>query len=184
MLENLLALKEHKISVIVPVSGKTSYLPDCLDSLAEQKNVNIEVIIVDDRADKSLNGILKRYEEKLCLKKVVLQGKQGVAAARNLGLSVADGEFVYFLDSDDYIFVNTLEKLLSAALEADAQVAFGSKYGTWFKRAVYMDEYYKKWRAQKVAKAVKNVVTKAKEVTKAAKAVEMTSMELDRKSVV
>lgn len=137
-------LKEHKISVIVPVSGKTSYVADCLDSLVAQEGLNIEVIIVDDRAEHTLDGILKCYEETLCIKKVVLQGKQGVAAARNLGLSVAEGEYVYFLDSDDYLFLNTLEKLLYAALNKDAEVTFGNKRGTWFKRAVYMEEYYKK----------------------------------------
>ena len=133
MLEDVLKLAEHKISVIVPVSGKTSYLSDCLDSLVAQEGLNIEVIIVDDRAEDTLEEILKRYEETLCIKKVVLHGKQGVAAARNLGLSVAEGEFIYFLDSDDYLFLNTLEKLL-----------FGNKRGTWIKRAVYMEEYYKK----------------------------------------
>ena len=156
MLEDLLFdLKEHKISVIIPVSGKTSYLSDCLDSLVAQEGFNIEVIIVDDRAEDTLDSILKRYEETLCIKKVVLQEKQGVAAARNLGLSVAEGEFVYFLDSDDYIFGNTLEILLHAALVEDAQIVFGRKYGTWFKRAVYLDEYYKKWRAKKVEAAAK-----------------------------
>lgn len=145
LLEDLLFdLKEHKISVIIPVSGKTSYLSDCLDSLVAQEGLNIEVIIVDDRAENTLDSILKRYEETLCIKKVVLQGKQGVAAARNLGLSVAEGEYVYFLDSDDYLFLNTLEKLLNAALNKEADIAFGKKRGTWFKRAVYMEEYYKK----------------------------------------
>lgn len=153
MLEDLLFdLKEHKISVIVPVSGKTSYLADCLDSLVAQEGLNIEVIIVDDRAEDTLDSILKRYEGTLCIKKVVLQGKQGVAAARNLGLSVAEGEYVYFLDSDDYLFLNTLEKLLHAALNKEAQVTFGNKRGTWFKRAVYMEEYYKKL-AEKEANA-------------------------------
>ena len=145
LLEDLLFdLKEHKISVIIPVSGKTNYLSDCLDSLVAQEGLNIEVIIVDDRAENTLDSILKRYEETLCIKKVVLQGKQGVAAARNLGLSVAEGEYVYFLDSDDYLFLNTLEKLLNAALNKEADIAFGKKRGTWFKRAVYMEEYYKK----------------------------------------
>lgn len=178
MFENLIEFKEHKISVIVPVSGKTSYLPDCLESLAEQKNVNIEVIVVNDRAEATLDEILKRYEETLCIKKVDLKGKQGVAAARNLGLSVADGEFVYFLDSDDYIFGNTLEILLHAALVEDAQIVFGRKYGTWFKRAVYLDEYYKKWRAKKVEAAAKEAAKAATRAAKAAKAVEVTSMEL------
>ena len=154
LLEDLLFdLKEHKISVIVPVSGKTSYLSDCLDSLVAQEGLNIEVIIVDDRAEDTLDSILKRYEEVLCIKKVVLQGKQGVAAARNLGLSVAEGDYVYFLDSDDYLFINTLEKLLRATLKKDAQIAFGRKRGTWFKRAVYMEEYYKKLAEKEAAKA-------------------------------
>ena len=53
----LFDLKEHKISVIVPVSGKTSYLADCLDSLVAQEGLNIEVIIVDDRAEHTLDDI-------------------------------------------------------------------------------------------------------------------------------
>ena len=156
LIEEILELENHKISVIVPVSEKTIYLSDCLDSIVEQEGLNIEVIIVDDNADSTLEEILQRYQEKLYIKKVVLQGKHGVAAARNAGLAVAEGEFVYFLDSDDYLFIRTLEKLLRAALKRDAQVAFGRKRVTWFKRAVYMEEYYKKLAEKEAAKAAEN----------------------------
>ena len=66
MIEEILELENHKISVIVPVSEKTIYLSDCLDSIVEQEGLNIEVIIVDDNADSTLEEILQRYTLRFC----------------------------------------------------------------------------------------------------------------------
>lgn len=131
-----------KVSIIIPISGRTAYLPDCLDSLKEQALEEAEVIIADDGADGNLSDIILKYQDSLAIRLVrPADGKSGVAAARNAGLDEAKGEYVYFLDSDDYIYENAVEQLVNAADDQQADIAYGKKKSTWFKREVFIATY-------------------------------------------
>lgn len=131
-----------KVSIIIPVSGRTSYLTDCLESLKCQAYEDSEVIIADDQADQGLAAIVKKYQDELTIRTVRLpEGKSGVAAARNAALDAAQGEYIYFLDSDDYIYENAIEQLIQAAEEQEADIAYGKKKSTWFKREVFIQTY-------------------------------------------
>ncbi len=100
-----------KVSVIVPVYNTEKYLSKCLDSLIYQTLEDIEIICVDDgSSDNSLN-ILKQYENKDDRVKVISKENGGAGSARNLGLSLAKGEYINFIDSDDWLDLNTLEEL-------------------------------------------------------------------------
>ena len=105
-----------KISVIVPVYNVEKYLSECLDSVLSQDEKDIEVICVNDGStDKSLE-ILKEYKEKDDRIIIVTQDNKGLAEARNSGLNVAKGEYIFFLDSDDKMREGTLSKLYSTAI--------------------------------------------------------------------
>src|SRR5699024_6015694 len=94
-----------KVSVIVPVYNSELYLKDCLDSLVNQTLKDLEIIIVDDAStDKSLK-IIMEYKNKYPNIIKVFQNEQnkGQGASRNVGLSLATGEYIGFLDSDDYV---------------------------------------------------------------------------------
>ena len=92
-----------KISVIIPVYNVEKYLRECLDSLLNQTFKDIEIICVNDGStDGSLN-ILNEYASKDSRFIIINQNNQGLSAARNNGLNVAKGDYVAFLDSDDYI---------------------------------------------------------------------------------
>lgn len=100
-----------KVSVIIPVYNVEKYLSQCLDSVVNQTLSDIEVICIDDgSADKSFE-ILQQYAEKDSRIKIFKQENQGAGAARNNGLDKAIGDYLYFLDSDDYIKSDCLEKM-------------------------------------------------------------------------
>lgn len=113
-----------KVSVIIPVYNTAPYLPQCLDSILSQTLESIEVICVDDgSADGSLE-ILCQYESKDSRMHVLRQAHQFQGAARNLGIRYAQGEYVYFMDSDDLLETDALEKLCAAAQKDSLDVIY------------------------------------------------------------
>ena len=100
-----------KISVIIPVNNMEEYLPQCLDSVTNQTLTEIEIICVDDGSDDNSLEILKSYAEKDERIMILKQENLHSGVARNAGLSVAKGEYLSFLDSDDYFELNMLEEM-------------------------------------------------------------------------
>lgn len=98
-----------KVSVIIPVYNAEKYLRECLDSVVNQTLKEIEIICVDDGSTDGSLTILREYRKKDKRVKVLTQANEGVSAARNRGLLSACGEFVAFLDSDDYIEISAYE---------------------------------------------------------------------------
>lgn len=127
-----------KVSIIVPFHKGEAYLRDCIDSLAAQTYRDIELILIIDHADDKKLAFLTEYEDKLDINVYHLRDKTGVAAARNLGLNMATGDYIYFLDSDDYIYENAIELLITGALERNDDITYGKKLPTWFSRSVYL----------------------------------------------
>ena len=102
-----------KISVIIPVYNVENYLNECLDSICNQTFGDIEIICINDGStDRSLD-ILKSYEKKDSRIRIISQENKGQGASRNIGLNQACGEYVYFMDSDDYLNLNAFEQLVS-----------------------------------------------------------------------
>lgn len=111
------ALKKPLISVIMPVYNSEMYLKESLDSILNQTYGNIEVICVDDgSADHSLD-ILKYYSKKDNRVKVYTQDNKGPSVARNRALDKAQGEYISFVDSDDFLQLNAYEILVECALQ-------------------------------------------------------------------
>lgn len=104
-----------KISIIIPVYNAQDYLKKCLDSIIEQDLKDIEIICIDDGSHDNSLQILKNYakqETRLIYKS---QTNKGVSAARNLGLQIAKGDYILFVDADDYLADNSLKYLYSCA---------------------------------------------------------------------
>lgn len=112
-----------KISVIVPVYNVEPYLRKCLDSIVGQSYKNLEIILVDDGSPDNCGAICDEYEAKDERITVIHQENGGVAAARNAGLSAATGDWLGWVDPDDYIEPDMYEYLLTHALAHDADVA-------------------------------------------------------------
>ncbi|MDO4849573.1 MAG: glycosyltransferase family 2 protein [Coriobacteriia bacterium] len=114
-----------KVSVVVPVYNTAEYLPECLDSLVGQSIGldAIQIVIVDDGSTDGSDEVVKAYAERYPANIVCLsQENGGQGAARNLGLSRCEGEYVGFMDSDDFADVNMYEAMYAAAKEADADM--------------------------------------------------------------
>lgn len=100
-----------KYSIIVIIKNTKKYLCKCLDSIVNQTFQNFEIIIVDDCSDESSENIVKQYKATFFnLQYIFLKKSIGPGGARNRGLEVAKGEYVMFIDSDDWIDVDCLQK--------------------------------------------------------------------------
>ncbi len=111
-----------KISIIVPVYNVEKYLRKCLDSLVNQTLNDIEIICINDGSKDSSLNILNEYAQKDSRIRLINQDNLGVSAARNAGLAVAKGEYVMFVDSDDYLELQTCELAYNKILELDADL--------------------------------------------------------------
>lgn len=105
-------MSNPKVSIIIPVYNVTSFLRQCITSVLNQTYKNIEVIAVDDKSTDDSLDILKSYDDERLI--IVEQStNQGQAAARNKGLDIATGEYIQFVDSDDFIELDMVEKIVN-----------------------------------------------------------------------
>jgi len=116
------------ISIILPVHNTSSYLEECLNSIHNQSFKNYELICVDDGSLDNSYEILKKYEKIITNCKVIRQSNQGVASARNEGLRNVNGDYIVFIDSDDFIEYNYLERLYNESCNTNADVVICNFY--------------------------------------------------------
>lgn len=109
-------------SIIVPVYNVEKYLDKCLASISEQTFKEFECIVVDDGSPDNSNDIIDRYVNKDQRFKVIHQKNMGISAARNAGLAIAQGDYIAFVDSDDYISNEYLEKFALKIANTDADI--------------------------------------------------------------
>ena len=107
------------ISVIVPVYNVEKYIHRCVDSIINQTYTNLEIILIDDGSTDRSGKICDEYLKVDSRVKVIHQENTGVGAARNTGLKYCRGEFITFVDSDDYISLDLIEVLFSKIDDAD-----------------------------------------------------------------
>ena len=112
------------VSVIIPVYNVEKYLTECVDSVLGQSYADYEIILVDDGATDSSGRMCDEYAQKDARIRVIHQPNGGLSAARNTGMKAARGEYVYFLDSDDYIEPCALADLVETAQREQADVVF------------------------------------------------------------
>ena len=124
-----------KVSVIVLYHGEEIYLDDCLLSLEEQTYKDFETVLVVSGKDEPF--LLTSKYESLNIK-VVKPDKENVSAARNAGLGAASGEYVLFLDCDDYVGADYIAKLLECGGEDGCELMFGRVIHTWYKREFFL----------------------------------------------
>ena len=116
------------ISIIVPVYNAAPYLDQCISSIMEQTHRNLEIILINDGSTDNSLEICRKYADMDPRIRVLTQENKGLGTTRNVGLAVAKGEFVGFVDSDDYIAPNMMETLHAALLQHDADFAGGGYY--------------------------------------------------------
>lgn len=114
---------EELISVIVPVYKVEEYLDECIASVAAQTYKNLEIILVDDGSPDNCPQMCDAWAEKDGRIRAIHKSNGGLSDARNTGLDVATGDYIAFVDSDDYIKPDMMEKLFAAISEQNADIA-------------------------------------------------------------
>ena len=126
------------ISIIIPFNRPERYLKDCLDSLAEQNLDDEEIILVLNGLTEDIGELLNDYDLNIITKS--FESEIGVSKARNEALKMANGEYVYFIDSDDYIYLDGLSKLINVAKSTNADFINGEKIITGYIRDRFSEE--------------------------------------------
>ena len=121
------------ISVIVPVYNVEASLPKCLDSILTQTYSNFELILIDDGSTDGSGRICDTYAAKEPRIKTIHQKNSGTSSARNRGIEIINGQFVVFVDSDDYVAEDYLSYLLSLSKEFKADLSICNYYDVWNK---------------------------------------------------
>ncbi len=117
------SIQQPKVSVIIPVYNVAPYLRECLNSVINQTLWDIEIICVNDGSTDDSPAILGEYRSRDSRIIVINQENRGLSSARNRGLKYAKGKYIYFLDSDDYVDLEVLEKSARVADENDLDAA-------------------------------------------------------------
>lgn len=125
--------KEKLISVIVPIYGVESYLPRCIESICNQTYSNLEIILVDDGSPDSCGHICEDYAKQDARISVIHKANGGLSDARNTGLSMAHGNWISFIDSDDFLAKEMLEILYRRCIQDQSDMAVCD--------LTYVDEY-------------------------------------------
>ena len=117
---------EQKVSIVVPVYNVEKYLRRCVDSLINQSYLNLEILLVDDGSTDSSLSICKEYELKDSRIRVFHKENEGLGLTRNYGIDQTSGEYITFVDSDDYLTLDAIEAMLKIATATDADVVIAS----------------------------------------------------------
>ncbi len=115
-----------KVSIIVPIYKTEKYLKRCIDSLLNQTESNIEVLLINDGSPDNSDEIVKTYEDSRIV--YIEKKNEGIGKTRNLGIKKARGEYLMFIDSDDYIAPECVEKMYERAKKDDLDLLISDFY--------------------------------------------------------
>ena len=119
-----------KVSIIVPIYNVEKYLRRCVDSLVNQTLKDIEIILINDASPDHCDDIMHEYERRYAEKVKCIYLKENIrqGGARNRGLEIAKGEYVTFVDSDDFADVTMCEKMYQEACRGDFDIVYCDYY--------------------------------------------------------
>lgn len=120
-----------KASVIVPIYNVAAYLNQCVESLVRQSYPNLEIILVDDGATDDSGKIADEWGMKDARVRVLHRQNEGLSVARNIGIQAATGEYLLFVDSDDYVAESYVETLVDTLESEDADISMCKYYTAW-----------------------------------------------------
>ena len=130
-----------KVSVIISYHNEKIFINECLDSLEEQINKDFEAIVVCDHSSEEAMAELRAHPVSFPLTILELTDGSGVAAARNAGIRASQGEYILFLDCDDYLEKTALDFMIRRSEGQD--IVYGRKRGTWYSRKAYYENLQK-----------------------------------------
>lgn len=120
-------MKKELISVIIPIYNVEKYLNRCIDSIINQTYTNLEIVLVDDGSTDSSWDICKEYENKDKRVKAFRKENSGISATRNFALDHTTGKYIFFIDSDDFIDLDLIEKLYESLLRNNCDFTMANR---------------------------------------------------------
>lgn len=150
--------KDYKISIIIPVYNVEDYLSECVDSILNQTYENYEVLLIDDGSTDKSPQICDTYSEKNNKISVIHTRNRGLSAARNLGTEKAQGEYIFYLDSDDYVENNVLERMFKIVDQDNADIVCGNFMYTYPDRTVIAIKEEKEYEVLDTHSAMEQLV--------------------------
>ena len=113
---------KYNISIVVPVYNVANFLDECIKTILDQSYDDFELILVDDGSTDESGSICDYYSKLDERVKVIHQKNGGLSDARNTGINISNGQFITFIDSDDYIAKDYIEKLYFSIIENNADI--------------------------------------------------------------
>lgn len=120
------------LSVVIPLYKAEPYIERCLQSVLQQSYRNLEIVVVNDGSPDRSAEIVRTYQKEDARIKLIDKKNEGAAIARNTGISACTGEYIHFLDSDDYVEPFAYEKMIAKALKDNADIVRGSAIKRYF----------------------------------------------------
>lgn len=140
-------MKENVVSLIIPIYNQEKYLAECIESVINQDYKNIEIILVNDGSSDSSIDICRKYQEIDSRITIAEKENGGLSSARNYGLELASGEYISFVDSDDFISPTYVSNLYKAMTSTDSDISmcgyikFSKKEDINFIQNVQIEEF-------------------------------------------
>lgn len=131
------------ISVVIPVYNVAQYLSQCVESVLSQSCKELEIILVDDGSTDDCPDLCDEYERNDVRVRVIHKKNGGLSDARNAGMKIATGEWIYFVDSDDWVAHDAIEKLYQFAVENHCDMVQGGLYYAYQDHLLYRKAYKK-----------------------------------------
>ncbi|WP_366161292.1 glycosyltransferase [Bacillus infantis] len=125
---------KHKISIIIPIYNVEKYINKCIDSIINQSYTNLEIILVNDGSPDRSPQICEEYAKKDKRIKVIHKENGGLSDARNAGLLIATGDYIIFIDSDDYVEFDMVERAVNIAVKQEVDAVIWGYYADYLDR--------------------------------------------------
>ena len=132
-----------KVSVVTPTYNRANYIKKCIDSILNQSLTDIEFILVDDGSTDNTESIVKEYNDPRL--KYIKRENHGIGSSRNYGIDISTGEYILFVDSDDYIDLKALEKMYNKAILDDLDIVVTDYYNAYLNgtiEEIHMDSFH------------------------------------------
>lgn len=156
---------KYRISVIVPIYNVEKYLNECVQSIVAQTYKNLEIILVDDGSQDRCPEICDSWAGRDSRVRVIHQNNGGLSAARNAGLDIAKGDYIAFVDSDDYIAADMFQVMLEALETSTTKIACCSPYIVTEQGELIREGRYPSERLLDIQQALHEVFTMRAEVS-------------------
>lgn len=134
---------KQKVSIVVPVYNVENYISRCINSLIKQSYKNLEIVLVDDGSTDSSGNICDEYKKIDSRIKVIHKKNGGLSDARNFGIDGCTGEYICFVDSDDWIEKEMIETLLNDIIDTDSDIAICGRYRAYDNEEKIVEKYKK-----------------------------------------